>query len=107
VLFRFRVAKCLADANLTINVQKSKFCFKELKYLGFIVGNGTIKTDPGKVEAISTFPIPRTPKQLRRFLGMSGWYRRFIKNYASLAAALHDCLKKENLKKFALHTEAL
>lgn len=99
------VAKCLTRANLTINVEKSKFCYQELKYLGFIVGNGHIKTDESKVAAVRDFPEPKSPKQLRRFLGMSGWYRRFIKDYATLAAPLHDCLKKDKLKKFAL-TEA-
>lgn len=101
------VASCLSHAKLTINVEKSKFCFQELKYLGFVVGNGHIKTDDSKVAAVRDFPLPKTPKQLRRFLGMSGWYRRFIKNFATLAAPLHACLTKDKLKKFALSEEAI
>ncbi|XP_037929486.1 uncharacterized protein LOC119663972 [Teleopsis dalmanni] len=97
-----KVADCLSKANLTINVQKSKFCHIEVKYLGYIVGNGIIKTDPAKVEAMNMFPEPRTAKQLRRFLGMTGWYRRFIQDHATTAAPLHDCLSKGNLKKFTL-----
>ena len=48
------VAKCLADAGLTINVSKSKFCCRELKYLGYIVGGGQIKPDPSRVDTITT-----------------------------------------------------
>lgn len=66
------VARCLREANLTINVTKSKFCMKEIRYLGHIVGNGTIKPDPGKVDAITHFPVPRNIRQVRSFLGMCG-----------------------------------
>lgn len=88
------VSQKLNEANLTINLQKSRFCFKSLKYLGYIVGEGTFSTDPDKVKAVSEFPIPNNRKQVRRFLGMTGWYRRFIPNYANLAASLTDSLKK-------------
>lgn len=97
------VADCLKKANLTINVSKSKFCFKHLKYLGFIVGQGSLQPDSDKIDAIVKFPIPKTLKQLRSFLGMSGWYRRFIKNYATISSPLTDCTKSKN--KFSI-TEA-
>lgn len=84
------VAKRLQEANLTINVSKSKFVMREIKYLGFIVGNGELKTDPEKVRAIADFPVPRTIRQLRRFLGMTGWYQRFIANYSGISAPLTD-----------------
>lgn len=61
------VAECLQRANLTIGLKKSKFCFKELKYLGFIVGWGILKTDPEK--AILNMRIPKTPREVRSFLG--------------------------------------
>ena len=98
------VATLLRKAGLTINVEKSHFCVKEVKYLGFIVGDGTLKTDPGKISAIKEFPMPKTVKQLRRFLGMTGWYQRFIPNYASIAAPLTDCLKTP--KQFVLTPDA-
>lgn len=88
------VADRLAQAGLTINLSKSKFVMKELRYLGYIIGNGCLKTDPDKVVAISNFPVPATVRQVRRFLGMTGWYRRFIPNYADLAGPLTDMLKK-------------
>lgn len=88
------VSECLTKANLTIGLTKSMFCFKELRYLGFIIGGGELKTDPEKVTAIQNIPTPKNPRQVRSFLGTAGWYRRFIKNYASMAAALTDTLKK-------------
>lgn len=88
------VANCLRRANLTINVDKSRFCMMSIKYLGHIVGGGTIKPDPGRVKCISECPVPKTTKQLRRFLGMAGWYQRYIKNYSTISAPLTDLLKK-------------
>lgn len=88
------VAKCLREANLTINVKKSKFCMKEIRYLGHVVGNGCIKADPGKVEAITKFPVPRTVRQVRSFLGMCGWYQRYISGFASIAAPITNLLAK-------------
>lgn len=99
------VAACLKRAKLTINVGKSKFCQTEIRYLGYIVGNGTLKVDPEKVESIKNFPLPKSPKQIRRFVGMANWYRSFINNFADLSGPLTDCLKKSS-KPFALTENA-
>lgn len=88
------VATRLQSAGLTINVEKSRFCLREVHYLGYIVGNGCLKTNPDRVAAITSYPQPTTVKQLRRFLGMAGWYRRFLANFASISAPLTDLLKK-------------
>lgn len=92
------VASRLKAANLTINVEKSKFCLTSTRYLGYVVGGGRLQVDPEKVDAITSFPIPKTARHVRRFLGMSGWYSRFIPNYSTLAAPLTDLLGK---KKFS------
>lgn len=83
-------------AKLTINVEKSKFVLKQLKYLGYIVGEGCLKVDPGKIEALISYPVPKTVRQVRRFLGMTGWYRRFIQNYSTIAAPITDLLGKKS-----------
>lgn len=87
------VAECLRMANLSINVEKSKFCMRSIKYLGHIIGDGQIKPDPGRVKCIVEFPTPVTVKQVRRFLGMSGWYQRYISNYAAVASPITDTLR--------------
>lgn len=99
------VAECLQRANLTIGLKKSLFCFRELKYLGFIIGSGMLKTDPEKVSAIQRIPPPKSPREVRSFLGTAGWYRRFIKDFASISSALTDTLKKG--KKFVMTPEAM
>lgn len=64
-----------------------------------------LKTDPEKIKAIQNIPVSKTVKQVRSFLGTAGWYRRFIKDFATMAAPLTDALKKG--KKFEISTEAL
>ncbi|KAL7726567.1 hypothetical protein ACLKA6_010432 [Drosophila palustris] len=99
------VAKALRDANLTIGLGKSKFGFKYLPYLGYVIGDGALQTDPRKVEAINQIPVPKTVRQQRSFLGTAGWYRRFIRDYSSLSAPLTDCLKGN--AKFTMSNEAI
>ena len=94
------VATCLNKANLTINAKKSKFGFKHLRYLGFIVGDGKIRTDPDKITAIQDFPTPKNPRMVRSFMGLCGWYRRFVPDFASLSSPITDTLRKGSKFKF-------
>lgn len=98
------VAQSMRKANLTINVAKSHFMMRSLKYLGYIIGNGSIRPDPDKVRCVREFPVPSTVRHVRRFLGMTGWYHRFIDGYASIAAPITDLLKKS--ERFRWTTEA-
>ena len=99
------VAKCLRAANLTIGLKKSNFCFQELRYLGYIVGGGRLRTDPEKIVAIQKLKMPTSVKEVRSFLGTAGWYRRFIKNYAMISAPISDCLKKRSTFEFSKEAE--
>lgn len=87
-----RIADEFRKANLTLNIEKSHFCVTEVKYLGYVIGNGGIKTDPEKVEAIVNWPIPKNIKQVRGFLGIAGWYRRFIENFSSVTFPISETL---------------
>jgi len=75
-----QVSACLQRAELTINVDKSKFYYSQARYLGYVVGGGCIRTDDAKMQSIQEFPQPSSAKHMRRFLGMTSWYRRFIQN---------------------------
>jgi transposase InsO family protein len=88
-----KVAKRLADANLTINKTKSKFCQKEIKYLGFILCSEGLRPDPGKVSAILNYKTPTKIKEVRQFLGMANFYSRFIENFSKIVAPISDLLK--------------
>ncbi|KAM8702309.1 hypothetical protein ACLKA7_004973 [Drosophila subpalustris] len=68
-----RLSEQFRKANLTLNIAKSRFCVTEVQYLGFVIGRGGIATDPSKVDAIRSWPSPKTLKQARRFLGLVGW----------------------------------
>jgi hypothetical protein len=92
-----QVATHFRKAGLTINVSKSQFCLKKVDYLGYIVGEGTLHVNPKKINAVSEFPIPKTQKQLRRFLGITGWYQRFISNYSSVIFPLTELLRGKSL----------
>lgn len=84
-----RVLDKLKQANLTINLEKCKFFRSELKYLGYIVDSGGLRTDPEKVQAILNYPTPSCRKDIKRFLGTATWYRRFVPNFSTIAAPLN------------------
>ncbi|CAK1600321.1 unnamed protein product [Parnassius mnemosyne] len=94
----------LRDANLTINMDKSIFCRRELKYLGYVVDKHGLRTDPGKVDIILNYPTPTSAKEVKRFLGMAGWYRRFINNFSKISKPLNK-LTNKNVR-FEWTTEA-
>lgn len=71
---------------------------KECTYLGHIVGSGSVKPDPAKLEAVRQFPVPHTKKQVRAFLGLAGYYRRFIPHFSSVASPLTDLTKSTAIR---------
>jgi transposase InsO family protein len=90
------VSERLVKAGLRANLEKSHFCRKELKYLGYILDESGLRTDPEKVAAVVNFPAPKTLRELRRFIGMCGWYRRFIEDFATLIAPMSELLKTKH-----------
>ncbi len=79
----------LKDYGLKLSLENCKFFQTSVKYLGHIVSENGVETDPQKIEAIKTWPRPKNLKELRSFLGFSGYYRRFIKDYAKVVKPLN------------------
>jgi hypothetical protein len=88
-----KVLQKIRKANLKLGPEKCKFFFQEIKFLGHIVGKDGIKTDPGKIEKIKNYPRPENLTQLRGFLGLAKYYRKFIKDFAKIAKPLNDLTK--------------
>lgn len=83
----------LHDANLTINFNKCEFCRASLRYLGFVIDRQGLRTDPEKVRAMVEYPRPNTRTEVKRFLGVAGWYRRFVPNFAVMSAPITQLIK--------------
>ena len=88
------VLQRLKQAGLKLNPQKCHFITQEVEYLGHIITPEGLKTNPRLVEAVVNFPTPNSVQQVRQFLGLSSFYRRFIPNFAKIAQPLHSLTRK-------------
>lgn len=92
------VAERLRRANLTISLEKSKFCQKKISYLGYTLSELGLAIDSSKVQPILEYPVPRTPRDVRRFVGMVSFYKQFIDHFSDLTAPITDLLRKSKGK---------
>ncbi|XP_036150748.1 uncharacterized protein LOC118648534 [Monomorium pharaonis] len=90
-----QLAERLRQANLKLQPDKCEFLRKEVTYLGHVINENGVKPDPKKIEAVMHFPHPKNTKNIREFLGLAGYYRRFIPNFSCVAKPLTNLLKKD------------
>ena len=83
-----KVLQRLLENRLFVKAEKCEFSCASTTFLGYIVTAGCIAMDPEKVRAVEQWPTPTDRKALQRFLGFTNFYRRFIRNYSSIAAPL-------------------
>lgn len=83
------VTQSIADHGMKIKVPTCSFAQQRVDFLGHVVAKNGAYVDPKKIDAIQSFPRPKNASQLRSFLGISGYYQRFVSGFASTSACLH------------------
>ncbi len=88
------VIKRLSQHNLTVNPNKVKFFHKEISFLGNLISKNKVTIDPDRTKAVRNYPRPTNVKQVHRFIGMTQFFSKYIKNYAEIASPLNNLRKK-------------
>ena len=84
----------MTQHSLYVKESKCSFVTARVEYLGHFVSGKGVETNPEKIAVINSWPVPASIKELRSFLGLAGYYRKFIKGYATISKPLTDLLKK-------------
>ncbi len=93
-----QVFEKLRQAGLTLRVDKCRFFETNVTFLGHIISEEGIRTDPEKVRTVHEWPVPTSQTELRGFLGLAGYYRKFVKGYATIATPLNKLLSKTEFR---------
>ncbi|KAA0033837.1 Ty3/gypsy retrotransposon protein [Cucumis melo var. makuwa] len=93
-----KVLSILRKHKLYANRKKCSFAQHKIEYLGHVISGEGVEVDPEKIKSIVEWPVPTNIKEVRGFLGLTGYYRRFVQNYGTIAAPLTQLLKKGGYK---------
>ena len=99
------VLKRLEENDLFVKPEKCKWKVREVEFLGVVIGLKGVEMQKEKVEGVLNWPTPRNVKEVQKFLGLTNYYRRFIKNFARIAAPLHVLVRKEQKWKWEQEQE--
>ena len=89
------ILKRLEENNLFIKPEKCKWKVREVEFLGVVIRSKGVEMQREKVEGVLNWPAPRNIKEVQKFLDLANYYRRFIKDFARIAAPLHVLVRKE------------
>ncbi len=85
----------LREVNLKLNPNKCCVAAKTITFLGHVVSKEGIRPNPGKTEAVLHFPTPKNVTSVRSFLGLIGYYRKYVRGYSSLVGPLFELTRKD------------
>jgi hypothetical protein len=85
----------LREVNLRLNPNKCCFATKSIVFLGHVVNKEGTKPDPSKIDAVLRFPAPKTITNVRSFLGLTRYYRKYLRGYSKIASPLFELTKKD------------
>jgi len=89
------VLKRLEENDLFVKPEKCKWKVRKVEFLGVIISPKGVEMQKEKMERVLNWPVPRNVKEVQKFLGLANYYRRFIKDFAKIAALLHVLVRKE------------
>lgn len=89
-----QVFDLLHQHNFKVKLSKCSFAKQELSYLGHVISHKGVATDPSKVDIIQQWPTRSNAKEVRSFLGLAGYYRKFVRNFGIVSKPLTNLLKK-------------
>jgi hypothetical protein len=90
-----KVLNLLNTNQWKVKLSKCEFARQSIQYLGHVISATGVATDDSKISAVRDWPIPVDVKQLRSFLGLAGYYRKYVRNYASISSPMTHLLRKQ------------
>jgi hypothetical protein len=95
-----RVFHLLTQNLLELRLDKCRFLYKEIEFLGYVVSERGVRPSDYGIDAVKNFPIPKNTRNVQSFLGLSFHFRKFIENFTKIASPLYGLLKREVAFKF-------
>lgn len=99
------ILETLKQANLTVKPSKCSFAVSQVNYLGYRLGNGVLEPQQTKKHTVMDWEQPKNKKDVKSFLGLTGYYRKFVPNYEEIAAPLTDLTTKRKPDKIKWTSE--
>jgi len=90
------VLRRLEENNLFVKPEKCVWKVREVEFLGVIIGEDGVRMEKEKVQRVVEWPVPKSVKDIQKFLGLANYYRWFVKDFAKIAKLLHKMTRKEN-----------
>lgn len=88
------VLSSLYESGLKLNKEKCKFFVDNVEFLGYNISENSVTLANKKIDAIKNYPVPKTVKAVKRFLGLTGFYRKLVENYSKIASPLNEMMRK-------------